>query len=510
MLSPGEAVIPAGMTSKYRPLIQGMISGTLPGYQKGGIIGDTYRIGPTDRVSRDQIENAIRVIAKPPFVGNNVNYELNEALAVIADIQQQAALARADVYRRQEISDIDKIVDSQGLKSKFESGLPGRGGSEQLDNYRRTISETIYDKASEGKPGSEVYGFLKAPVLPFDISEIIPIINSVGLELGVDPAEIQQKILSQLERSNESILKNPAVGGYGEVDLKFNKDAMIASNAQAIIGDTLSSSTDDLLKYNARMAAIKAMPVAKLLSGDYTDEELTAMFGPSNVPGFYEVAIPQSAATLENIDLATLIETNKDVIYTADTSQSTITANKTNTSRTASWSGIVDHIATVTFASADVRRHFFNAGGEIRFTADLDPASSNGKNNDWNSLLANMGTVLFKSENCTSVGSSPGTSYNIGNFDMTATDQLVFQKDGTGVYTENDYNIKAKELNSTTIQFTIQFRDDDVGDDTNNDGAFNPQDESVTGTLQSVVGERLPTGSRVSLTSPTFNTTNTL
>jgi hypothetical protein len=47
-------------------------------------------------------------------------------------------------------------------------------------------------------------------------------------------------------------------------------------------------------------------------------------------------------------------------------------------------------------------------------------------------------------------------------------------------------------------------------DDTNNDGAFNPQDESVTGTLQSVVGERLPTGSRVSLTSPTFNTTNTL
>ena len=121
-----------------------------------------------------------------------------------------------------------------------------------------------------------------------------------------------------------------------------------------------------------------------------------------------------------------------------------------------------------------------------------------------------MGTVTFKSNNCPSLGSSPGTSFNIGNFNMTATDQLVFQKDGTGVYAENDYNIKAKELNSTTIQFTIQFRDDDVGDDTNNDGAINPQDESVTGTLQSVVGERLPTGSRVSLTSPTFNTTNTL
>ena len=33
------------------------------------------------------------------------------------------------------------------------------------------------------------------------------------------------------------------------------------------------------------------------------------------------------------------------------------------------------------------------------------------------------------------------------------------------------------------------------GDDTNNDGAFNPIDEDVSGVLDSVVGERLPTGS---------------
>jgi hypothetical protein len=249
---------------------------------------------------------------------------------------------------------------------------------------------------------------------------------------------------------------------------------------------------------NARVHQVGSVPnsLASISAGDVIEEDATDTGTAKGI--------------LQYEDLSTLIETNKDVIYTADTSQSTITANKTNTSRTTAWSGIVDHTATVTFANADARRHFFNAGGEIRFTADLDPASSNGKNNDWNSLLANMGTVLFKSENCTSVGSSPGTAFNVGNFDLTATDQLVFQKDGTGVYTENDYNIKAKELNSTTIQFTIQFRDDDIGDDTNNDGAFNPQDESVTGTLQSVVGERLPTGSRVSLTSPTFNTTNTL
>lgn len=212
-------------------------------------------------------------------------------------------------------------------------------------------------------------------------------------------------------------------------------------------------------------------------------------------------------------DLADTIETDKDLIYTADTSQSTITANKTSSTRTTAWAGVVDHVVTVTFANADARRHFFNAGGEIRFTADLDPAASNGKNNDWNNLLAAMGTAKFKSNGCASDGSAPGTDLGIGNFDLTDTYQIVFQKDGSGVYAENDYNIAAKENSTNVIEFRIQFRDDDLGDDTddaNNDGAINPIDEDVTGTLDSVVGERLPTGTRVALPSPVFATTNTL
>jgi TP901 family phage tail tape measure protein len=35
MLSPGEAVVPADMAKKYAPLIQGMVSGNIPGYAKG-------------------------------------------------------------------------------------------------------------------------------------------------------------------------------------------------------------------------------------------------------------------------------------------------------------------------------------------------------------------------------------------------------------------------------------------------------------------------------------------
>ena len=39
MLSPGEAVVPADMAKKYAPLINGMIAGNIPGYEKGKSIG---------------------------------------------------------------------------------------------------------------------------------------------------------------------------------------------------------------------------------------------------------------------------------------------------------------------------------------------------------------------------------------------------------------------------------------------------------------------------------------
>ena len=46
MLSPGESVIPADMTAKYAPLIQGMVAGTIPGYETGRVgSGSEGRIG---------------------------------------------------------------------------------------------------------------------------------------------------------------------------------------------------------------------------------------------------------------------------------------------------------------------------------------------------------------------------------------------------------------------------------------------------------------------------------
>ena len=60
-----------------------------------------------------------------------------------------------------------------------------------------------------------------------------------------------------------------------------------------------------------------------------------------------------------------------------------------------SWNGILSHIFKVTFNTAQQRRHFFNAGGQIRLDAGLTWAFSQSKTNDWKNLLSGMGSVRF-------------------------------------------------------------------------------------------------------------------
>jgi TP901 family phage tail tape measure protein len=57
MLSPGEAVIPASMVKKYQPLIQSMISGDIPGYMNGVMLGmpKSSKVVAKGRVASEEI-----------------------------------------------------------------------------------------------------------------------------------------------------------------------------------------------------------------------------------------------------------------------------------------------------------------------------------------------------------------------------------------------------------------------------------------------------------------------
>ena len=134
---------------------------------------------------------------------------------------------------------------------------------------------------------------------------------------------------------------------------------------------------------------------------------------------------------------------------------------------------------TVTASATDHRRHFFNAGGEIRMSAALSGATA--KDSDWGTMLGNMGQVIFGKnattngtgtgrarDGSTNVDNAGGIESALGNYQATTGYQLIFQKNGTQAeYAENLVAVYVKRNNAGTIlTFLFEFYDNDSGDQT--------------------------------------------
>jgi hypothetical protein len=191
--------------------------------------------------------------------------------------------------------------------------------------------------------------------------------------------------------------------------------------------------------------------------------------------------------------------------FLIDDSQASLTAGITST-RTTGWSGNLQHEIEVTFSTDDAARHFFNSGGALRFYSTLSGGTEL-KTDDWRIILNNAGTVQFKHNQTASSGT--GTAFAIGFYNLTTTYQVIFEKVGSDVnaaYAENRYTIAAKKQNNSIIKFLISFRDEDTGDSpvipVPPGGTPGGIDESVDGTLQSIVQVFRATGTSVEVDAP--------
>ena len=191
--------------------------------------------------------------------------------------------------------------------------------------------------------------------------------------------------------------------------------------------------------------------------------------------------------------------------FEADPARFAVAASQTTngtgvtSTRTAAWNTDIAHVVRVNFTTADARRNYFNAGGTIKFEATLASAGD-AKSNDWASMLTNMGTIAMGYTATTTTGT--GTVTSIGNFDLTSSNQVLFRKPGTGVYSANDYYVYAKANSATQLEFTLQFQEEAAG---------NPNfDEQVNGTLVNSVKFKRPSGSYVTLPAPSFVTVTSL
>ena len=183
-----------------------------------------------------------------------------------------------------------------------------------------------------------------------------------------------------------------------------------------------------------------------------------------------------------------------------------------------SWSATEECEFKITFASEDARRNFFNAGGEIRFTCELDGVdSSHQQSQSWADMLASIGTIkLGHNETVSSSTTNTGSGTRIGFTGLTdeyPTDS-IYKKTGTqGYYSGNQINMFAKLSGTDAIDIKIVFYDAyPLNDDTVNNFTGNDYVEGfLTVTLdQQRADDNDPSGMGVVTTSPTYSTINPL
>lgn len=123
-----------------------------------------------------------------------------------------------------------------------------------------------------------------------------------------------------------------------------------------------------------------------------------------------------------------------------------LTSNALVQTRGSAWGGGgntgISSASIATFASEDAARYFFNSGGEIRLS--LSHPSGSAQDINWNSGLANIGTIAFRAHGTTRSGTYT-TPYSIGYYELTTANQVILSGVvGTSVYSANTVTVYAR------------------------------------------------------------------
>ena len=299
---------------------------------------------------------------------------------------------------------------------------------------------------------------------------------------------------NNLQTRVENILANGSgTEGYGESTA--SNQVSVGNDVTATHLNQLFTDIDRISRHQTNQSA--AGTIAQAAIGDIIADETS-----DNPDG-----VLKGFADYENT--MTVLEGNPNRFRLSALQSTSGTDPDTLTFGPTQWRDELNGYVRVVFTSADARRHFFNAGGTITFVSSLTSTASGenvAKTNDWSTMLSNAGTVSF-GYNYTSTSNS-GTGSAIGNFQLTSSEQQLFRKPGSGLYADNNYYIRGKEVNSSTIEFRIWMSDTDTGTapfGPNNAKGFVAVDEYVVGNLVTTVGFKRASGSYVDTPLPAIN-----
>jgi len=241
----------------------------------------------------------------------------------------------------------------------------------------------------------------------------------------------------------------------------------------------------DIIRCRAHQVGTGSVSIDPFVIGDFEANEASA--------DKIELAYIQSLETLASnieIDRFAIDVTGQAQVIDLDNGSGGVTQSIRYNSVSGNWNGTINHVFDVSFDTAQERRQFFNAGGQVRFSASVAYTGSQAKTVDWQDQMSAMGVTSFRAID-TINNNGQGSGSNNGNFDLTNSYKLCYSKAGGASYARNDYRILAFQPNDSTIRFKVEFND---GRPNNTTWGI---DEPVLGDFTSTIQLLQPTGTVV-------------
>lgn len=158
-----------------------------------------------------------------------------------------------------------------------------------------------------------------------------------------------------------------------------------------------------------------------------------------------------------------------------------------STTYTANWNVSLSTEITITFATVDQARFFFNSGGKIRINSSRSGGAATAQNTSWTTLLDSVGSVDF--------GGDEPESMNF--YSLTSSYQNYYSNSPSGTYRNNIFRLEAKcnvSNNSSGTANIVYIKVNWIDGYRDTGSASFPPPDRVEGTLTLDVVELKATG----------------
>ena len=217
--------------------------------------------------------------------------------------------------------------------------------------------------------------------------------------------------------------------------------------------------------YGLGQTELSAVAATDLIQAAQWNSLFTFMNNIQNHTNITALTSTTAVASGDLIQIKAALETDLNALATAvsggctaATALTTSASLLTITTAAEGWDSTATHEATVTFASANAMRCFFNGGGKIRITVSTTQAAVDAKDTSFSDLGTAIGNLDIGSQTTTRSGTGETLTTNglaLGFHDLTTSEQTILKlTSDNAFYTSNTVEIFAK-LNAAVGSATV-------------------------------------------------------